>query len=138
MVDHRGYTTLEDIVAILADDGEYPLDGTLLHATLDHNSVSPSIFKDRGDHILYRHPDLDVIGDPLLDLWEGQEGEPRWTDMELLIRDGRFEVRYTFADAIDLETSSIDRRTRIVRSYFGDKPIVYPPWDDDGVPSHRL
>ncbi|MEP9402720.1 hypothetical protein [Sphingomonas sp. VNH70] len=138
MVDDRGFATLEDIIAILAEDTEYPLEGTLLHATLDHGLVSPSIFKDRGNHILYRDPDLDVLGDALLDFWEGQEGDPRWTDMELVIRDGRFDLRYVCADAIDLEESSIDRRTRIVRSYFGDKPIIYPPSPEDDLPTYAL
>ena len=53
---------------LLAGDEEHPLDGILLHARVQRNSVGPSIFKGRGDHILYRDPDLDRLGDALLDL----------------------------------------------------------------------
>lgn len=124
---------LNEIGLLLAEDQEYPLDETLLHAVLDDSVVGPSIFKDRGDHILYRRPDLDRLGDVLLDLWYGEAPENRWAEVEYLVRDGKFDVKFVFADEIapvDVE-SALDRRDRIVHAYFGDKPIIYPPFEDD-------
>ncbi|SDA27493.1 hypothetical protein [Sphingomonas sp. NFR15] len=104
--------------------------------------VAPSIFKDRGNHILYRRPDLDRIGDALLDLWETQTSEPRWAEIEYVIRSDTFNATYTYPDEIPPvgpDEGSLDRRARIVARHFGDKPIVYPPWDDDdGVPQYTL
>jgi hypothetical protein len=122
---------LNKIGQLLAEDEEYPLDGTLLHARVQRNSVGPSIFKDRGDHILYRDPDLDRLGDALLDLWEAQEGAERWEELQYFVKDGRFEVVFVYPEELDPEEMSMDRRDKVVKQYFGDKPVVYPDWDDD-------
>lgn len=130
---------LVEIGQLLAEDNEYPLDGTLLYAEVDRNWVSPSIFKPVGDNVLYRRPDLGRLGDALLDLWEAQDGNDRWTEIEYVVRDGTFEAIYRYPDEIDPEEFSIERRDRVVRRYFGDKPIVYPPWPpDDGLPDYDL
>lgn len=122
---------LSMIGQLLAEDREYPLDGTLLHARVQRNSVGPSIFKDLGDHILYRDPDLDRLGDALLDLWEAQEGEERWEELQYFVKDGRFEVVFVYPEELDPEEMSMDRRDKVVKQYFGDKPVVYPGWDDE-------
>jgi hypothetical protein len=128
---------LQEIGQLLAEDKGYPLDGTLLHAVLADNMVGPSIFKDLGDHILYRRPDLDRLGDTLLDLWYAEDPQKRWAEIEYLIHDGKFDVKFVYADEIappEIE-DELDRRDRIVHQYFGEKPIVYPPFifdeDDD-------
>lgn len=131
VTDDRTERLLNEICQLLAEDMEYPLDNTLLHAEVGRAYVSPSIFKDRGNHILYRDPDLDRLGDALLDLWEAQQGEKRWAELEYLVRNGRFEATFIYPEEIDPEEESLDRRTRIVSQYFGDKPIVYPPFDED-------
>lgn len=124
---------LNKIGELLAEDTEYPLDGTLLYAELDRNMVAPSIFKNRGNHVLYRWPDLDRLGDALLDLWEAEAPDKRWTEIEYVIRGDTFDVAFTYSEEIDPEEDRFDRRKRIVARYFGDKPIVYSPMpDDDG------
>ncbi|OYW22298.1 MULTISPECIES: hypothetical protein [unclassified Sphingomonas] len=117
---------LNEIGQILSEDKAYPLDNTLLFARLDYGMVGPSIFKNLGNHILYRSPDLDTLGYALLDLWEEQPEGRRWAEMEYLIKDGKFEAVFVYPDELDPEEEPMDRRTRIVRRYFGDKPIVYP------------
>jgi len=132
---------LVEIGALLAEDTEYPLDGTLLFARLDRAFVAPSIFKNLGNHILYRRPDLDKLGDALLDLWEAQDTEPRWSEIEYLVENGKFTATFTYPDEIDTEeVDALDRRDLIVRRHFGDKPIVYPPWpdEDDDAPTYEL
>lgn len=131
MSSDRTEELLNRIGQLLAEDTEYPLDGTLLHARVQRNSVGPSIFKDRGDHILYRDPDLDLLGDALLDLWEAQEGAERWEEIQYFVKDGRFEVVFVYPEELDPEEMSMERRDKVVRQYFGDKPVVYPAWDDD-------
>ena len=130
---------LNEIGQLLAEDTAYPLDGTLLHAELDRNYVAPSIFKDLGDHILYRTPDLDTLGDALLDLWEAQDSKLRWREIEYVVRGDQFEAQFTYPDAIDPEDDPLERRRRIVKKHFGDKPIVYPPMptDDEDIMQYK-
>jgi hypothetical protein len=124
---------------LLARDQEYPLDGTLLYAEVGENFVRPSIFKDAADHVVYRDPDLRELGDCLLDLWEAQETEDRWEEMEYVVRDGKFDLTLTYPDEIDREEDPFDRRDRVVRKHFGAKPIVYPPLSDEGdAPQYEL
>jgi hypothetical protein len=126
MPNDRTEYLLDEIGRLLAEDVAYPLDGTLLYAVLDTNYVAPSIFKDRGDHILYRSPDLDRLGEALLDLWEAEEADERWTEIEYL-------------DEIDPDEEPLDRRRRIVAQHFGNKPIVYPPsGGEEGAIQFRL
>ena len=121
---------------LLAEDGDYPLDSTLLYAEVDEGYVAPSIYKDLGNHILYREPDLDRLGDALLDLWEAQSFDDRWAAIEYVVREGRFEATYIYPDAIDPEELLHDRVQRVVRRYFGEKPIIYPPRPPDDDAAH--
>src|SRR6187551_135923 len=118
---------LNEIGQLLAEDTAYPLDGTLLYAELDKAFVAPSIFKDRGDHVLYRSPDLDRLGDVLLDLWEAQDSERRWAEIEYLVRGDKFKAIFAYPDEIDPDEEPRDRRRRIVEKHFGKKRIDYPP-----------
>jgi hypothetical protein len=124
---------LNEIGQLLAEDTDYPLDGTLLHAELDWNFVAPSIFKDLGDHILYRDPDLDRLGGALLDLWNAQDSSKRWSEIEYVIRGDKFRASVTYPDEIDPKEEPMDRRRRIVVKHFGEKPIVYPPPPGDAM-----
>lgn len=135
MPDNRTEELLNLIGQLLAEDTEYPLDDTLLHAEVGPAVVGPSIFKDLGNHVLYRDPDLDRLGDALLDLWEAQQGEDRWAEIEYIVRDGRFEVTFVYPEEIAPEEEPLDRLDRIVAKYFGEKPILYPDPDehDDGT-----
>lgn len=116
---------------LLAEDIEYPVDGTLLYARVARAHVAPSIFKDLGNHILYRAPDLNRLGDALLDLWDEQQGEERWAEIEYIVRNGRFDATLVYPDEIDPDEDTFDRRDRIVAKYFGKKPIAYPGPDGD-------
>ena len=124
---------LNEIGQLLAEDTEYPLDGTLLYAIVDRTMVGPSIFKDRGSHILYRWPDLNRLSRALLDLWNVERPDKPWAEIEYVIRNGRFDVSFTYPEELDPNEDPGDRRDRIVKKHFGEKPIIYPPWppDDD-------
>ncbi|HEU4649940.1 MAG TPA: hypothetical protein VFS49_00860, partial [Croceibacterium sp.] len=101
MTRDRASQLLNEIGQLLAEDTDYPLDGTLLYAEVGKGFVSPSIFKDRGDHVLYRSPDLDRVGDALLDLWAEQDSDRRWSEIEYLVRDGNFRAILSYPDEID-------------------------------------
>lgn len=131
MPNDRTASLLNEIGQLLAEDTDYPLDGTLLYAELDWNYVAPSIFKEVGNQVVYRDPDLDRLGGALLDLWKAQDTEERWTEIEYVVRGDNFHASFTYPHEIDPNEEPFDRRDRIVARHFGDKPIVYPPEPDD-------
>jgi hypothetical protein len=117
---------LIEIGGLLMEDTEYPSEPTLLYAQLDHDVVGESIFKELGNQFLYRHPINERLPYALIELWEAQDGHDRWSELEYVLRDGKFEVTYFYPDEIDPDEDVIERRTRALRQHFGDKPIVYP------------
>ena len=139
MADAEAEKLLNEIGQLLMEDREYPVEPTLLYAQLDRNMVSESIFKELGNQILYRRPVIEGLPYALLDLWEAQGGGDRWSEMEYVLRDGKFEVAYIYPDEIDAEEDVVERRARAVRRHFGEKPIVYPPWPpEDDAPDYDL
>jgi hypothetical protein len=137
----QGRTTeqiLAEIGQMLAADPEYPVENSLLQAEVDPEMISPSVYKDAGDHIMYRSPDLDRWSDILLELWYAQSGKSRWSEIEYFIRDGRFEVAYIYPDDVDRSDSMKERREQALRRYYGDKPVRYPSWDGGGYPKYDL
>ncbi|HEY6814777.1 MAG TPA: hypothetical protein VI168_04480 [Croceibacterium sp.] len=115
---------------MLADDASAPHHDILLHAIVDFNMVSPSVFEDLGDHIAYRSGDR-RLDDALLDLWDAQESDKRWSEVEYLVRGNSFEVSFAYPEEIDSDEDSLDRRDRIIERYFGKKPVEYPLPPDD-------
>jgi hypothetical protein len=117
---------LNEVAQILAEDTEYPLEGTFLYAEFDWAMVGASVFKDLGDRLVYRWPS-DYLSHKLLDLWYEEEPEKRWATMEYTIVGGEFHTTFVYPDEIDPEEGSIDRRERILAQRYGNKRIDYPP-----------
>jgi len=130
---------LDEIGRLLAADREYPTNPTLLYAQLDEDMIGESIFKELGNQVLYRRPTNKRLHFALLELWEAQEGDDRWMELEYLCHEGRFEVVYIYPDEIDRDEDVVERRARAVLRRFGEKPIVYPPWPpEDEVLNYDL
>jgi hypothetical protein len=129
---------LNEIGQLLAQDRDYPGVDTLLYAEVGHDYIGESIFKILGNQFLYRRPLNQRLPYALLELWEAQEGVDRWSELEYVLRGGRFDVNYFYPDEIDQEEDLADRRARSVRRHFGHKPIVYPPWDPDAFPVYDM
>ncbi len=119
---------LAEIGSLLMADEEYPSEPTLLYAQLDVGMIGESIFKKIDDHFLYRRPLNERLSDALIELWEAQDGNYWWSELEYVVRDGRFEVAYFYPHEIDPEEDVIERRERALHRHFGEKPIIYPPF----------
>ena len=139
MAIDRSEHLLLEIGQLLMEDEEYPSQPTLLYAQLAENMIGESIFKELADHFLYRWPVNERLPYALLELWEAQEGDERWTEMEYVLRDDRFEVAYIYPDEIDPDEDVVERRERSLLQHFGKKSIVYPPFPpDDDAPVHEI
>jgi hypothetical protein len=95
----------------------------------------PRFFYNRGNSIVYRDPDLDRLGDALLNLWDAEDSGNRWAEIEYLVSGDAFEVACTYAEEIDPAEDTFERRDRIVRRHSGDRPIVYPPESPEDNPA---
>lgn len=67
----------------------------------------------------------DDIFEMVMQAWEAEPLRNRWAMMELVVEDGQFDAEFTFPDEIDADEDEFERRNRIVRKHFGDKPIKY-------------
>ena len=101
-----------------------------LYAEIEPDWVAPSLFADVGDHVLYSRVDDDII-DQLFEIWDQLEEDDRWQVIECKLEDGNFEANFRFADSLDPKEHVDERRPRFLNAMFGDKRVVYPPWDDD-------
>lgn len=139
MAETESEKLLAEIGALLMEDSEYPLEPTLLYAQLDNNVIGESIVKELGNQLLFRWPVNERLPDALLELWEAQDGQGRWSELEYVLRDDQFEVAYFYPEEIDPQENVIERRERALRRHFGEKPIVYPPLPtDDELQSYGL
>lgn len=131
MAETETENLLNEIGGLLMEDDEYPSEPTLLYAQLDYNMVGESIFKELGNQLLFRWPMNQRLPYALLELWEAQDGQGRWSELEYVLRDGQFDIGYLYPDEIDPAEDVIERRKRALRRHFGEKPIVYPPLPTD-------
>ncbi|QJU56932.1 hypothetical protein HL653_03215 [Sphingomonas sp. AP4-R1] len=132
MPNDRISQLLSLIGEILNDDTKYPIENTLLYVEVEPGMVSSDIFKDGGTNVIYRWVLSSRLTEALLDLWEAADPDKRWAEMEHVIRDGTFHAHFSYPGEIDKEEDEFERRTRIVKRYFGDRPIVYPPLPEPG------
>ncbi|PZU11610.1 hypothetical protein [Sphingomonas sp.] len=123
---------------ILESDTRYPIENTLLYAEVEPGMVSASVFKDDGTSAVYRWVYSDRLIEALQDLWDAADPEKRWAEMEYVIRNNSFHAHFTFADEIDKDEDEFERRARIVKRYFGDKPIAYPSWPPPSPPCREF
>lgn len=116
---------LNDIGALLARDAGYPLDGTLLYVEMAWGTANISIFKNLGANLFWRDP-MDGLFEALLDLWETEAQEERWSTMQYYIEGRKFDASFTY-EPLDPEVSTIDRRKIVLRQRYANKQVVYPP-----------
>ena len=124
MADNVG-ALLSEVGDILAQDAGYPLEGTFLYVEVEPQVVSASIFKDLGDHLLYRFA-TSALNHVLTELWEAEPPKKRWTAMRYVVDGDQFTTSFTF-DKLDPEVSTITRQQVILNQRYGNKQVVYPP-----------
>ena len=122
---------LEEIGQLLAIDVQADPEGTVLYCEFGDGWLEPSIFKDFGDHVVWRAGSY-ALHERLTGLWEAEEPAKRWTTMLYEIRDGRFDVKFGYDEFTEKTVENVDRREILIQQRYGDKPINYiePEWPD--------
>ncbi|MBB5686979.1 hypothetical protein [Sphingobium boeckii] len=129
----RERAPIDEIGEFLVSVAEGSKGDILLFAELDYGVIGASIFVDKGNYLKYVDF-LEMDGrfsDAVFELWEAQKTKDRWAEIEYFIHEGRFEIRYIYAEEVGDEPYRLERREAVLRRYFGDKPAVYPPPPDD-------
>lgn len=114
------------VAAIVGDEP----DGAYLYVECNGRSCGAGVFHDKGESVAYFDPDEELIA-ALYQLWNVSDADKKWEVLEYEIAGDAFDARFGFADELDLEETIHDRRERALRARYGDKPVIYPPMDDD-------
>lgn len=114
----------EEIGQIMASDLGVDPDGAFMYVEAGEGWVEPSLFKDIGDKIIYKSASRELC-EKLYNIWEAEEPDKRWAALQYTISEGQFRVKLQYPEDLDPEESSIDRRPRVLKEKFGDKPIDY-------------
>ena len=120
---------LDEIGSILVDLSSSS--NVALFATVDVNFVDEAVFEESDDNIRFRWVEGSRLSHTLLALWYAYGSERRWSEITYVIKDGTFDVTYSYGDDIDPNEDSFVRRRQIIERCFGQKPIVYPPMADE-------
>lgn len=120
----------EEIGRLIVDLCEDQVTEALLYAEAGEAWVGASIFQDAGEKIIYRSPSL-YMCDKIMEIWDLADDHKKWNTMSYVIADGRFKATFEYSDDAypqdDAypEDGSMDRRSRIIKEHYGDKPVDY-------------
>ncbi|NNM77230.1 hypothetical protein HJG53_09975 [Sphingomonas sp. ID1715] len=128
---------IEALAEKLADIGERERSDVLLYAEAGDNWAGGSVFVQTEEAIVFEDSDdPDVLTD-VMELWNATPADKKWRGMILFVSDGRFKAEFDYGEGWNEAEDEGERREPIVRRFFGDKPIHYPPlrgaepWSDD-------
>jgi hypothetical protein len=125
MAQHETGPIYEAIGRLISNALDGDAEGAFMYAEAGDNWQEASIFKDIGSKILYRDPS-DELFDRIDEAWLAEEPGKRWHGMEFSISGGKFDATFAYPDELDLDNeSSFERRARVLRKKYGDKPIDY-------------
>jgi hypothetical protein len=104
----------------------------LLYAEAGQAWAGGSVFIEHPDMVEWvRTGDHDVL-DSVIRLWEHAPDAKKWRALTMLVGQEEFRTEFDFEEAWNEEEDEGDRRVPVVLQFFGDKPIVYPAWDEEG------
>lgn len=114
--------------AIVGGDPE----GLYIYAEPGGGAVYAAVFKDEGAVIRYFDPTHE-LADLIRDAWETENADEsmRWAVMEYEVSGTKFDVQFTYAEELDPDDYSTDRRQAALKKRYGDKPVIYPPMPED-------
>jgi len=124
MSDKNFEDVLNDIGSMVAQGVQGDPDGAFLYAEAEEGCVGASIFKDVGDRVVYREVSSDLM-DRIMDLWHAAPKNQKWNALFYTITGNQFNARFQYDEGWDPKEHEIDRRPRVLKAKFGDKPIDF-------------
>jgi hypothetical protein len=115
---------LSDIGFLVAEDVRANPDGAFMYAEVEEGCVGSSIFKDIGDRVVYRETSSELM-DRIRDLWEAAPKDKKWNALFYTITGKQFDARFQYDEGWDPKEHEVDRRPRVLKAKYGDKPIDF-------------
>lgn len=119
-------TLLARIGQALANMIDGDPNGAFAYVEVREMWMAPSAFHDEGNRVVYLATSHE-FDEAVEDLWYAKDAGIRWEAMRYEIVDGHFAVEFDYPDQLDTDESCDDRRERVLKARYGDKPICYPP-----------
>jgi hypothetical protein len=129
MSTEKTQTIFNSIGRYLSSDTEYNAYPILMYAEAGDRYAGASMFRDLGSHALYRRYTDTPIERLLMELWDLFPPAKQWVELEYVLRDGRFSVEFVYQADFPVDEDPFDRRDRAIFRHFGEKPVVYPPFE---------
>lgn len=107
-------------------------DGSFLYAEFDEGLYEVAIFHDEGDKIVYYDAD-EVLFDEIINLWNTALDNEKWSVLTYDVKGDEFNSLFIYPDQLDPEEEDYERRERLVRARYGDKPVIYPDLGPNAV-----
>ena len=101
-----------------------------LYVEAARNVCEPSLFQEYEDHALYIDLDWEQFS-LIYELWNQADEKNKWGTMLYYLSDKQFTVEFDYNRRLDVEDDLHDYRGDALRERFGDKRILYPPFDLD-------
>ena len=120
----------EKIGFMLDDKRTTPSSNMLFIGFFDKQAYSISVYEDQGDKLTYvryeSSTDFSSWMD-LIDIWKAQPPKHQWQTLEAISEGEEIKLFFLYADKPLGRGEDFPEREPIIRKYFGDKPVYYPP-----------
>jgi len=132
MTDRAIQDCLQAIGQAIVDQIDGDHDGAFLYAEVEPGMLYEALFVETADGVELVDAS-DVLCKALFDAWYASEPDKAWATLSFAIVGDSFDARFQYPDEISDEEGPEDRRRRILKARYGDKPIKYPPPPSDAM-----
>jgi hypothetical protein len=101
----------------------------------DPQICSWSVYEDQVKQVSYvdlSYDDLDTFCEGLVDIWKAQPRKHQWQTLEAILEGEEIKLYFFYADKPLGPREDLPPREPIIRKYFGDKTVYYPPLPHKG------
>jgi hypothetical protein len=124
--------SLQAIGQAIANEIDGDPDGAFLYAEVEPGMVYEALFLDRGESVEFILAS-EALSTTLFDAWYASEPGKAWATLSYAITGNTFDASFQYPDEVSEEEGPEERRRRILKARYGDKPINYPPPPDTAM-----
>ena len=135
-MDHATRQTLAEEIGVFLHANRSIANTTMLFiGFFDRELYSISVYEDEGGQLKYvssTGSENDAFWDKLIKIWKAQPPKHQWQTLEAILEGEEIKLFFFYADKPLGRGENFPEREPIIRKYFGDKPVYYPPLSRKG------
>ncbi|WHU01138.1 hypothetical protein [Sphingomonas sp. NIBR02145] len=116
---------LNAIGQAIADEIDGDPDGAFLYAEAEPGAIYEALFLDRGNSVEYIEASA-ALSTVLFEAWYASGPGKAWATLSYAIVGKAFDASFQYPDEISNDEGPEERRRRVLKERYGDKPIKYP------------